>query len=81
MTNIELALEIAKFGQVDGAHHKAWVIDRMVRALLDCPVDWGPDGKSWGEIGVNDAYEKFIADYCNGEDGEDTYLWDEGIAP
>jgi len=29
------ALHIAyQYGQVDGAHHKAWVIDQMVRALL-----------------------------------------------
>lgn len=29
------ALRIAeRYGQTDGAHHKAWVIDQMVRALL-----------------------------------------------
>ena len=28
------ALEFAeKYGRTDGAHHKAWVIDQMVRAL------------------------------------------------
>ncbi len=28
------ALDIAKkYGDIDGAHHKAWVIDQMVRAL------------------------------------------------
>lgn len=33
---IEKALKIAwRFGQIDGAHHKAWVIDQMVRALCD----------------------------------------------
>ena len=31
---ITRALEIAfDYGQVDGAHHKAWVIDQMVQAL------------------------------------------------
>lgn len=30
---IEKALEIAKDGQIDGAHHKTWIIDQMVRAL------------------------------------------------
>lgn len=31
---IEHALRIAaEFGQTDGAHHKAWVIDQMVYAL------------------------------------------------
>jgi hypothetical protein len=26
-------------------------------------------------------YERRIADYCDGEDGPETYSWDEGIAP
>lgn len=31
---IAKALKIAgEFGGIDGAHHKAWVIDQMVRAL------------------------------------------------
>jgi hypothetical protein len=31
---ITAALNIAiRYGQTDGAHHKAWVIDRIVRAL------------------------------------------------
>ena len=34
---INLALKIAADdGTVDGAHHKMWVIDQMVRALTDC---------------------------------------------
>lgn len=29
---IEKALKIAwEFGQIDGSHHKTWVIDQMVR--------------------------------------------------
>lgn len=32
---IAKALTLAKrYGQIDGAHHKAWVIDQMVRALM-----------------------------------------------
>lgn len=61
---IKTALEIAlSYGGIDGAHHKMWVIDQMVRALS------------------GDEYEKLIRDYRNGEDGPDTYEWDEGIAP
>lgn len=26
---------IEQYGQIDGAHHKAWVIDQVVRALTD----------------------------------------------
>lgn len=30
----DTALELAmRYGQIDGDHHKAWVIDQMVRAL------------------------------------------------
>jgi len=60
------ALEIAsEFGQDDGAHHKAWVIDQMVRELL-----------------INTTgYNDFVKKYKDGEEGPDTYDWDEGIAP
>jgi hypothetical protein len=51
------------YGQVDGEHHKAWVIDQMVRAL------------------TGSGYEAAIDRSCDGEDGPETYYWDEGIAP
>lgn len=58
------ALTIAgNFASTDGAHHKDWVIDQMVRALT---------GK---------GYEKFVADTKSGEDGPETYSWNEGVAP
>lgn len=61
---IDLATSTAfKYAQIDGAHHKAWVLDKMVRALL------GPKYDSW------------IRDYKRGDDGPQTYDWDEGIAP
>lgn len=53
----------AEYGQIDGSHHKAWVIDQMVRRL------------------TGDSYEQFVAEQCDGDDGPDTYSWDEGIAP
>jgi len=57
------ALElIARFGGVEGAHHKAWVIDQVARILAD-------------------DYEGFITSVKHGEDGPDTYEWDEGISP
>lgn len=65
-TRIDGALELARsHGQTDGDHHKLWVIDQMVRALL----------------GDEASYTQWVADYCNGEDGADTYAWDTGIAP
>lgn len=63
-TPVEIALEIAlRYGGTDGAHHKEWVIDQMVRAL------------------TGDKYEQWVRDACDGEDGPNTYEWDEGIAP
>ena len=61
---IQEALELAsRYGQMYGEHHKAWVIDQMVRVL------------------AGEGYDTFIAEHCEGEDGPDTYEWDEGIAP
>ena len=52
------AVDLAfKYGQIDGDHHKLWVIDQMLRALLgdkyDHTVEWycegedGPDTYTW----------------------------------
>jgi hypothetical protein len=56
---------IAQYGQIDGADHKAWVIDQVVHILT----------------GDYDTYHAWVRDYCYGEDGSDTYTWDVGIAP
>lgn len=55
------ALDIAhRHGGTDGAQHKAWVLDQMVRALT------GP------------GYAQWVSAHKAGEDGPDTYTWDEG---
>ena len=66
---INKALEIAwRFSQIDGAWHKAWVIDQMVRALCG-------DEETYKML-INAYTEPFMI--C----GElDHYNWDEGIAP
>lgn len=53
---------LLSYGQIDGDHHKAWVIDQVARMLL----------RNYGQV---------IAACKAGEDGPDTYGWDEGIAP
>jgi hypothetical protein len=64
MTPAKKALEIAlSYGQIDGSHHKAWVIDQIVRAL------------------TGSKYEEVIKANKVGEDGPETYDWDEGVAP
>lgn len=61
---IDAAIEMAvRYGGDDGAHHKAWVIDQMVRAL------------------AGDDYSRIVAEAKDGEDGPETFAWDEGIAP
>ena len=60
------ALKIAwQYGQIDGSHHKMWVIDQMVKALCENENEY----KNWVE-----AYEKPLSD-------GDYYLWEVGIAP
>jgi len=87
-TRIEKALALAvKFGGIDGAHHKDWVIDQMVRALTGCPMETqtGVDANQklyfYQAQGKSEEYNNLIKEACNGEDGPDTYYWDEGIAP
>jgi len=53
---------IERYGGIDGAQHKQWVLDQIVRILA---VD----------------YDKWVAEYCNGNDGPDTYEWDTGVPP
>lgn len=61
---IEAALEVAhRYGGIDGAHHKMWVIDQIVRAL------------------AGDTYTSWVTFQRSGEDGPDTYEWDEGTPP
>ena len=65
---IDKALKIAwDCSQIDGAHHKAWAIDQMVRALC----------------GNEEEYEKWVAKYEEpvSDDHDDYYAWDTGIAP
>lgn len=69
-TRINNALAIAD--QPDGAHHLRWVIDQMVRALC---------GQRPGYDEPTEEYQAWVREYCDGEDGPDTYGWDEGIAP
>ncbi len=52
---IKQALEIIyRYGGIDGAHHKAWVIDQILRALLgDKYEKWVKDYEEGGEYEWN----------------------------
>jgi hypothetical protein len=57
------------YGDTEGAHHKQWVIDQMVRALTGRSPNYSAE------------YDAWVAEYRAGENGPDTYEWDEGVAP
>jgi len=81
-----LALAV-KYGSIDGEKHKAWVIDQMVRELTGCPmvtreaIDCNGKPYTYEALGESDEYRKLVEDARAGEDGPETYDWDEGIAP
>lgn len=57
-----------------------------IRMLLEYGQEDGDHRKSWVidqalRILAGDDYEQVIIDYCDGEDGPETYSWDVGIAP
>lgn len=86
--DVSAALEVAvRFGGVDGDHHKAWVIDQMVRALTGCPlaeraaVDVNGVAYTYQDYAESETYLKLVRDAKAGEDGPETYSWNEGIAP
>ena len=54
---------ISEWGGIDGGHHKQWLLDQIMRKVLE------------------DMYPKWVAEWEDGEDGPETYEWDEGIAP
>lgn len=85
---VEEALDlILRCGGEDGAHHKQWVLDQVVRILTDCPtvqqtgLSAGGTEYSYDALGESPEYLAWVARYKAGEDGPETYEWDEGIAP
>lgn len=80
-------LFIKHYGGIDGAHHKDWVLDQVVRILTGAPIKmtkatWD-DGRSEYrfEVGESDEYIQWVKDYEFGEDGEQTYEYTTGITP
>jgi hypothetical protein len=92
---IEKALGIIhQFGGIDGAHHKQWVLDQVVRALTGCPMvlraaasyrgiwpDVTSEAYTFETQGESAAYLEWVRAHKDGEDGPETYEWEEGIAP
>lgn len=84
---IQRALLAAHDGQYDGQHHVRWAVDQMVRILTDCPtvrkIHTRPDGTGYAyeALGESQAYRDFITEFQAGENGPETYEWDEGTPP
>ena len=88
--NVQEALDIiGSYGGYDGEHHKQWVLDQVVRTLLNCPnvkqtaTDCNGVKYTYEDLGINEAYVKWThaKQWPDGEDGEEYGEWDEGIAP
>ena len=55
---VERALQIAwSYGQIDGSHHKMWVIDQMVRALCGTKEEYTEWVKTYETPDGEDYYE------------------------
>jgi hypothetical protein len=72
-------LAIDELSGYDGAHHKQWAIDQILRALLGCQKIENEYG--FQHFGTNDAYKNWVGFYESGADGPFTYEWDAGVAP
>jgi hypothetical protein len=86
---IDWAMEyIERYGQIDGSHHKQWVLDQVARILKGTPIvieiakwDNGHKEYRFWTGSPSDEYTQWVIDMKAGEDGENTYGYDEGIAP
>jgi len=87
-TSADWALHfIERYGGIDGSHHKQWLIDQIARILNGAPVHvvearWeGGETEYRISVGTCDGYTTWIKEMKDGEDGPETYDWEEGIAP
>ena len=77
------------YGQIDGGHHKQWVLDQVSRAVHGgLPqyfklARWDNGYEEWrvGSYTATDEYKQWVAEMKDGECGPDTYDYDEGIVP
>jgi hypothetical protein len=87
-------LFIQRYGGFVAAYHKAWVIDQVARILKGTPVEvvearWGvSDNHPKGETNIRfwtgeptQQYHDWVAECRNGDEGPESYDYDEGTAP
>lgn len=79
---------VEHYGQIDGEHHKLWVLDQVARIHKGVkPIiklaKWS-NGQEEYRISLSEPTDKYISwveEMKAGEDVLDTYSYDEGIAP
>lgn len=81
------------YAGIDGSHHKDWVFDQIARVRHGTPIIIKE--ATWAEVDGNIAernwrietgepsqkYIDWVAEMKAGDDGPDTYEYDEGIVP
>jgi hypothetical protein len=79
---------IERYGQIDGGHHKQWVLDQVARILKGTPMvielaKWDSgyqEYRFWtGKESIE--YTNWVNEMTGDKDGEPEYTYDEGIAP
>ena len=80
----EWAMEFLELGQIDGEHHKTWVLDQVARVLKGTPVlvrlaRW-EGGYSEYRCSTGDPSQDYL-DWVNYMRDDDKYNYDEGTAP
>lgn len=79
---------LERYGGNDGAHHKDWVLDQIARVMKGTPIiiklaKWSNGHKEYristGE--PSQEYLEWVTWMKNGEDGPNTYSYEEGVAP
>jgi len=74
---------VDSYGGIDGAHHKDWVLDQVVRIIYDAPITiklakWS-NGCTEYRVGLGEP-SKTYAEYLK-EIEDDGYEYNFGIAP
>lgn len=83
---------IERYGQFDGSHHKAWVLDQITRILKGTPViisqaRWTDHAPDWRIYVADDPSEEYKAwrqrmlGAWDDTSEEWEYGYDEGVAP
>ena len=78
---------IGGYGQIDGAHHKQWVLDQVARILKGTKViikeaRWDNGFKDYRTTleDPSEEYKKWVEEMKRGE-YDDEYDYEEGVAP